>query len=249
MPSKYRSLYKSTGQPFTFAERLRMNTNKMLAQRRRAAANARRYGTSASGYTRTTGYYGRFQPGGEAKFKDTAKAETTPATTGGISDSSLVVIPQNTTESGRIGRKVLVTKLFMNGHIHIPTTSNNDETSDILRMILYLDKQCNGAAATVTDILESADILSYRNLANSNRFTVLADKKWAISCSVGSGNGTSDSFAESYKPFKVNKMLKVPIEYDSTTGAITEIRSNNIGVLVITETGVAAIQYNVSYRS
>jgi hypothetical protein len=222
----------------------------MLAQRRRAAANARRYGaTGAAGYTRTSGYYGRFASAGtESKFLDTARAAAVPATTGTIMNNTLVTIPQNTTESGRIGRKVMLTKLFMQGHILIPTTATNSETSDIVRLILYQDKQCNGAAATVTDILESADILSYRNLANSGRFIVLADKKWVISCSTGSGNGTTDSYTEAYKAFKINKMLKVPLEYDSTTGAITELRSNNIGVLAITETGVASLQYNVRVR-
>lgn len=182
---------------------------------------------------------------GEVKFFDTTKTNTTVANTGTILNSSLVLIPQGITESTRIGRKIIVTALHINLVMLLPATVTANDASDSVRFIVYLDKQANGAAAGVTDILESAVFLSFNDLTNTGRFKILKTKNCSLSAQ--SGNGTS--CAEEQKFFQLNMTnLKIPIEFNSTTGAITEITSNNIGVLAISQSGKVGAQYVARIR-
>ncbi len=110
---------------------------------------------------------------------------------------------------------------------------------DTIRVILYWDKQANGATATVTGILESDDFQSFNNLANKNRFVILMDRMHAITASVGAGNGTANDAGGNQENYSFYKSCEIPIEYDAGTGAITEQRSNNIGVLLVGKQGFA----------
>lgn len=191
------------------------------------------------GYVRTGGYYGRFAgKNAEKKFFDTTRASHIPAQAGTISNLSLNLIPQGTTESQRIGRKCVIKSLFIKGYILSNATSDENKTSDRMRIIVYQDKQCNGATAAVTDILETAAINSFRNLAESGRFKILKDKTYVTGSPGGSYNGTNDLWAAKYVNLRINfANLNIPLEFNSTTGAITEIRSNNIGILALSELG------------
>ncbi len=108
--------------------------------------------------------------------------------------------------------------------------------------MLYWDKQCNGAAASVTDILESNNYNSFRNLANNKRFKILYSKiyAWNATC-IAASVATPDNAARMViKDYQVNiaKKVFIPVEYDSTTGTITEIKSNNIGFVLWTKHGL-----------
>ena len=120
--------------------------------------------------------------------------------------------------------------------------------ADRCRVVVFLDKQANGTPATVAEILAQADIQSFRNLAYSSRFRVLSDKVWALSkYNADTGIGTTLSTMISYK---MNKSVNIPITYDSTTtdGAIGTIQSNNIGVLIISETGEVRFRWRARIR-
>ncbi len=121
-------------------------------------------------------------------------------------------------------------------------------TADIVRLIMYIDKQTNGAQAAVTDILEASDILSFRNLANTNRFTVLCDKVVTMNIPAGSGNGTTYKHPSMERWVNIYKKVNVPIEYSGVTGVITEIESNNIGILMITANSTIDINSRVRCR-
>ncbi len=194
----------------------------------------------------------RAAPGAELKFLDTAKAATTTSATGTIFSPSLNVIVQDTGESERVGRKVVIQAIHMEGIVKIPTTATAADTSDYVRIIVYQDKQTNGAAATVTNILETATVLSFNNLANKSRFQTLMDHRVSVNCSAGSGRGTTDtlSYGESQENFSWHKKCNIAVEYDNTvaTGAIESQRSNNIGVLVISGEARASVAYNVRIR-
>jgi len=193
------------------------------------------------GRDRTGGYYGRYGPGrqGELKFFDTTVTQPLISSLGSVVPS-LTLIAQGVTESERIGRKCTARSIFFRYEINLARTDDaaNPTPGDTCRILIYQDKQCNGAAATVLDILETEDINSHRNLANQQRFTVLCDKLHNINYSTLAsetvGFGTQ---AEVTHSFKWYKKLLMPIEYSSTTGAITEIRSNNIGIIFISANG------------
>lgn len=187
-------------------------------------------------------------PTDELKFFDTTKTTTTSSTSGAIFNSSLVLIPQGVTESNRVGRKCVVKRLNMRGNFDLVSATAANQTSDVLRVIVYVDKQTNGAAATVTDILETATYNSFRNLSNTQRFQILYDKSFGLNAPSGQGDGTTFAYGEYAEPWSMNKTLSLPIEYNSTTGALTEITSNNIGVLVISKAGAAKFDYVARVR-
>lgn len=212
----------------------------------------KKYQIQKPGIERTGGYYGRYNlsMGGlssEKKFWDVTKANATPATTGTILNASLNLIPQNTTESGRIGRKVLLKNIYIHGMVILPTTNDENSTSDILRLIFYIDKQANGATATVADILTSTDFRSFRNLSNTERFVILKDKFYDINA-MSQASVTAQTTGDYAYHIKMYKKLDLPVEFSGTTGAITEIKSNNIGVLAISEGGVCQVGYMARIR-
>lgn len=112
----------------------------------------------------------------EKKFFDTAlgfapsNALSIPAT------GQLSLIPQNDTQSGRDGRKAVVSSIYVHGEVEI--TGGTLTRSDYGCIYVVLDKQANGAAATVanadTGIFTTADIATAnRTLANVDRFQIL----------------------------------------------------------------------------
>lgn len=207
---------------------------------------------SEQGILRTGGYYGRYNLSMgscavEKKYFDTTKGSATPAATGTILNLSLNLIPQGTTESSRIGRKVIVTNLYLHGQMILPTTNDETATSDTLRLIVYIDKQANGATATIGDLLQTTDWRSFRNLSNQERFVFLKDKYYDLNATVNC-SATTQTTGDFAFHFKCYKKLDLPIEFSSTTGAITEIKSNNIGVACISEGGVAQINYIARIR-
>lgn len=210
-------------------------------KRRRTSFGANKRGVYASA---APAYFA--VPTGEMKFVDTTFASAATTTAGAITNSSLNVIPQDNTESGRIGRKCVIKRVQLQGKLQLPASSTLNTSSDIVRIIVYQDKQTNGAAATVALLLEAANIFSFRNLENSGRFNILMDKKMTINAQ--GATGTSSSAAT--KPWSLYKSCNIPIEFDASasTGVITTMRSNNVGVMVISDDGRAQIEYRARVR-
>ncbi len=190
--------------------------------------------------------------GPELKFLDTTRAQTTTATAGAITNASLNIVAEGVGESQRIGRKIVLRAIHIQGTVLLPTTATAADTSDSVRVVLYQDKQTNGAAAAVTDILESADYRAFNNLSNKGRFRTLADTRVALDSGSGSGRGTTDtlSYGESQEWLSIHKVVNIPVEFDNsgTDGAITTQRSNNIGVLVISQSARASVGYIARVR-
>lgn len=214
-----------------------------FAKRRRIAGPQR-------GFLRVGGYYGRFRgrrarANGELKFFDTTQATEASGTGGVIHSASLNLIPQGVTESTRVGRKCTITSLMIRGDIEMDSTTTVTDAENRARVIIYLDKQANGATAAVLDILETATIDSFRNLSNSGRFKVLFDKNWIINAAGVFGGTAAPASTDVRRELKWFKKCNVPVEFSATTGAITEIRSNNIGLLSIIKNAAATV--NLAY--
>lgn len=188
------------------------------------------------GKDRTSGFYGRFSPsGGELKFFDTDINVGGFVPAGGV-HASINNIAQGTAENQRIGRKCTLRSLHWNYEIGVPAVLGvaYPPSGQEGRIIVFLDKQANGASAAVTDVLETADWQSYRNLANSGRFQVLMDKTITFNSDNMTQNGVANYSSKGVtKSYRVNKKLNIPLEFNGIDGATSEIRSNNIGILFI----------------
>lgn len=205
------------------------------------------------GRVRVGGYYGRFNKRGyrvgrgELKFFDTAPANATISSTGEIPSSSVVPIAQGTTENDRIGRKCTIKKILWRYTLLLPFGTLQSNT-DVVRIILYQDKQCNGATIAALDLLETDEFDSFRNLANSNRFRILMDRVHVLNMPAAGGNGTAIETCSYTMRRTFNKTCNIPLEFDSTTGALTELRSNNIGVFTISRNGLCSMVSEMRLR-
>ncbi len=181
-------------------------------------------------------------PAGEKKFFDTTLSSTSLATAGVVLNDSLNLIPQNVTETGRIGRKVVIRKIHMRGFMIL--AANATASSEVYRVMLVLDRQANGAAATVLNVLDTADEKSYNNLANSGRFLVLKDWYGAMNKTADVGTNINSVI----KTFTYNKSCEIPLEFDAAVGAITEIRSNNLFLIGISSSTTISVSHTTRVR-
>lgn len=198
-------------------------------------------GSFVPGKDRISGNYGRFAgPGGEMKFFDTVVNQALVGSGGNIF-TSLNLIPQGVGESARNGRKCTIRLIEGHCAMTLPEVdaASTPTASDYLRVIVYLDKQCNGTTAT-TGLLLTAPLLvrNFANLAEGDRFTFLHDKIYTLNyTSLASDGAGVVSQASVVKHFTIRKKCAIPIEFNNTTGVLTEIRSNNIGILLISQNG------------
>ena len=114
-------------------------------------------------------------------------------------------------------------------------------------MIVFIDRQANGTAATVTDILETQQYNSFNNLANSSRFRILYDKRHDMSY-MNTTNASNDDVDGTSISGSFFANVNLPIEFSSTTGVIGEIRSNNIGLLLISQSEQGYLEGRVRVR-
>ena len=194
------------------------------------------------GRNRTSGFYGRFgvANGGELKFKDSNYVSGAVPVGGIIVAPSINLIAQGTGEQQRVGRKCTIESIHMRFNLNVDNFQGAiPQGGDNIRTIVYLDSQANGAAATVTDILATAGLNSFRNLANSLRFKILMDKTHSINyAGIGSNAVNNANQHAVTRYYTWNKKCKIPLEFSGSTGVISEIRSNNVGVLLISDVGV-----------
>ncbi len=187
---------------------------------------------------------------GEWKFLDTTLNDAIVSATGTVTPT-VNIIPQGVTESERVGRKCMIKSFHWRYQVSLAERDAvaNPFPGDTLRIVLYVDKQCNGAGIATGDLLENAAFHSFRNLSNSGRFTVLMDKLHTLNYGgMASDTGSVVSQSEVVENYTFNKSLNLPIEFSSTTGAIGEIRSNNIGVFLISSTGTCRFDSTIRIR-
>lgn len=187
---------------------------------------------------------------GEMKFHDIDLDIGTIPSTGDVTNS-INLIAQGITESTRIGRKCTIKSINWHYQLTIPEidAGTTPAEAESIRVILYLDKQANGATAAVTDLLETAHWLSFRNLVNVGRFKVLHDKVHTLTYGgMASDEAAKISQAKVVREVAFYKAVNSPIEFNSTAGAITEIRSNNYGVIVISSKGQGGFDSKLRVR-
>ncbi len=195
-------------------------------------------------------YRGGYAQAGELKFLDTTVDDAIIAA-GGVVTATVNVIVQGVGESNRVGRKCTLKSIFWRGSLAIPLLEleGSPGSSERFRLILYLDKQANGATAAALDILEAVTVDDYRNLANSGRFQVLYDHHLVLNYETLSHFAVNSfSMAQVKNNFSFFKKCNIPLEFSGANGTIDEIRSNNIGLLVVSEGGSGALVSRIRIR-
>jgi len=182
------------------------------------------------------------QPGSDVELKwlDSSVNEGAVPLAGSI--YNITTVAQGTGPSQRIGRKIVIKSILWKGYGLKPTISNAADAlageSVTLRLAIIQDKQANGAFPTIGEIWDASSgggvgVNAFNNLFNRDRFITLIDKRMFLNSGGLGSDGTDWAGAEEQKNFYYKKRVNMPIEYSSTTGAITEVRSNNIFVVLI----------------
>jgi len=184
------------------------------------------------GFQRAGGFYGRYGQAArdnglvpESKFFDTALAFAFDTTAEVPATGQLALIPQGDTEATRDGRQCTITSIQMKGILYFVPGATAATATEITYLYLVQDTQCNGAAAVVTDLFTGNNLnTAMINLANSRRFKIL--KKWKYTWNAFAG--AVGTLPYQSKPLEFFTTCSIPMEFSGTTGAITEIRSNNL---------------------
>lgn len=219
------------------ASRLALSTARSNLYRAATAAARRMGGNTTTrarlaivpGITRSSGNYNRFRAPAssglkpEKKFFDSSLSYTVDTT----SELSLIdQIPQGDTESSRDGKSCTVKSIYMRGNLLF------DPAAGVERAIVYCwviqDTQANGALPNVNDIfmtnVANDQSIVMMNMENTQRFKIL--KKWKLTFNATAG--IVGALAPQVKTYEWFKKVNIPIIYSSTTGAITEHKTNSI---------------------
>jgi len=163
----------------------------------------------------------------ELKAIDTAAADykfIIPST--GVAQCFVLLngVATGTDFTDRIGRKILMKSLFIRGLIYPQDTT---VLNNMCRMIVVYDKQANGTAPVITDVLKTDSATAQLNLNNRDRFEVIFDKQWT----AGAMNTTATqtySNAPVHRSVKLYKRLNHEVQFGGTTNAIGSIQTGSL---------------------
>jgi len=165
--------------------------------------------------------------GPELFSKETANATYVADTTGTV--TLLNGIAQGDDINQRKGRRITNKAVHIQGIVEPVDASTN---STLARVIVVYDRQPNGAALTVADVLTSVNSHSFNKLDNRNRFLVLADKKFFIGAF---DNTATQTYAGS--PFghkvEIHKRISLPTTHMGTGDTIASIATGSIYMVTV----------------
>lgn len=167
----------------------------------------------------------------EIKSFDTALAFNIDGTGEIPATGQLCLIPQGATAETRNGAKCVIKSIQIRASIGmVPAAAGT--ASSTAHMFIVQDRMCPAAAATVAQVFTSTNLaLALRNITNYSRFTIL--KHWwktFTPTSGATGNYNNEQYA-----FEFYKKVNIPLEFNATAGAVTELTRNNIFIIAGTD--------------
>lgn len=186
-----------------------------------------------------------YRPAGEPKYFDQEVDDFALPGNGawaGTNDAlkGTICIPQEGSDiDDRIGRKIAVHKIAVRGVIKYNADTDQVDivTSPAIRILLWMDQQCNGTVTTAASLMQApqnaeADnvFCTFQNPSNFGRFRMLRDKIFFGRDNVaGTDGANTTSQCPGTIPFKMTVKFKKPIivKFNSTNGGtIADIVDN-----------------------
>lgn len=171
--------------------------------------------------------------------------------------NTLFVPVQGSGINNRVGRKVQVKKIKVQGQITCVKQTDqtaSDEAAHI-RLILYQDMQSNGTQSQGEDLMDGSSgtaagcVNAFQSLANFGRFRVLRDYHLVVQNPNFSWDGTNLEQQGLVKPFKMSHVFRTPltVHFNATNGGtMADIVDNQFHIIAMTySTNLApSILYN-----
>lgn len=186
----------------------------------------------------------------ELKYYDRAEAfiATTTLTKATTTTFSMNTIPQGASPSERISNRVRIKSVQCKGYFLVigadAAAGNHDEFDNLARFMIVIDHQCNGAVAPTAEILLApTSINSFRDLDNTDRFTVLFDHRVAVhpQTHFEGTDGITTGLDTKYEFSFYKKGLDMVCQYDATSEAITSQVNNSIDAYMMIEDTLCAV--------
>lgn len=197
-------------------------------------------------YTNRLSVSGRRMGTREMKWNDTSW-NVEPLAAASQFSPNLCVIPQNATESGRVGRRVKIHRIDIRCRLSLPPSIARNNNASMVRIILYVDRQTNGVIASAADILQTNTIYSHYNLNSQGRFRFLYDKVFSL-LAQHHWDGTQLTSTSMERFFIIKKKLGVTIDYDDSfaTGVLSTQRTNTIQMLLVLENATSTVVHFIA---
>lgn len=168
----------------------------------------------------------------ERKWKDTQVLDDATST---ASITCLNLMTQGAGPSQRIGQRILVKSIQLRAHISREDVAST--TTEVMRIMLYYDRQPNGALPAITDINVTNATASLRSMANTGRFFCLMDENVVISTANG-GN--------SYEIFDKFIKCNLPVYYNAgNAGTIADLSTGSLLLIYVGDQAAGADDINV----
>lgn len=119
-------------------------------------------------------------------------------------------------------------------------TNNATAINTQMRVLLVLDRQSNGVAPGINDILMSSSVASPRNLNNRKRFKIIMDRNYPLSTA-----GPANRYDNFYQ-----KDIQTHVQYisSSNTGNIADISTNALYLVHLSDQAVNLPQIGYYFR-
>lgn len=143
--------------------------------------------------------------------------------------------------NSRNGRDVHLEQLDVNMVSGMPkvAAAAGDGDADTMRLLIFIDRQSNGAVPVTTDVLlTAATVLSPLNADNASRFEIICDML------IDAEHSAAD--AHDWNETRDSKMLSFDLssfwsQYSSNTGTITDISTGALYVAYASKRGVMGL--------
>lgn len=162
----------------------------------------------------------------------------------------------------RKGRKIAMQSVNVRGLIRF-NQAGTAPNFDYLRMMIVYDRQTNGAAPVIGDIIQSLDrtgatassSLDQLNLSNSDRFKIIAEEVHGIvdeSVAAGGGSSGPPQF-QSEKPITFKRFIKLgglETRYNAgTAGTVADINTGSLYLVTVGLPAVADSQWALNFST
>lgn len=143
----------------------------------------------------------RYRTTSEKKWFDTLVSATSMPSSGALLSTSINLVSEGNGVDQMAGRKIVITRLQMRVTLQIPSAQNtlgSLQNASQYRLCVILDRQCNGASATISNVFQDNDLRGYNNLSTSKRFKILKEFEGTLQAPTLAYNTTAAQFAQGY---------------------------------------------------
>lgn len=195
----------------------------------------KKVGKAKPGTSQYNSAYARRAGTGEKKYVD-YPLQHQDASTAGRVYGDILTIAAGTGINQRIGNKITVVNVNFRGRIMSAAqtaTASAYLDGERVRVMWFWDTQANGTVPKVTDVLQTAEIDSFRNMEQAPRFVILKDKTYVFNATDLPGADSQARIPVVTREHKFAWKGQSPIHYGTVGQDTAGIRANNLCLLVI----------------